>query len=162
MPFTTADLFDAYEGQVQVVEPLYRNYGGLAAFSGQVATVKVFEDNTLVRQALEEPGRERILLVDGGGSLRCALLGDVLADLALSNGWVGVVVHGCVRDSRALAQMSLGVKALASNPRRSVKRGEGERGMLLTFAGVTVHQGDWLYADEDGMLISSRPLELTR
>ena len=159
MSLSTADLYDAHESIVQVVEPLYRDYGGAPAFAGPVATVKVFEDNSLVRQALEEPGNGRVLLVDGGGSLHCALLGDVLAQLAVDNGWTGVVVHGCVRDSRALAEMKLGVKALATNPRKSVKRGRGERGVLISFAGVSVHDGDWLYADQDGILISSTQLE---
>jgi regulator of ribonuclease activity A len=159
MRISTADLYDANEGNTQVVEPLYRDFGGVTAFSGRVATVKVFEDNSLVRQALEEPGEGRILLVDGGGSLHCALLGDVLGQLAVDNGWTGVVVHGCIRDSRALSGMRLGVKAIASNPRKSVKRGEGERSVLVSFAGVTVHDGDWLYADEDGILISSDDLK---
>lgn len=159
MQISTADLYDAHEDSVQVAEPLYRDFGGVSAFHGQVATVKVFEDNSLVREALQEPGQGRVLVVDGGGSLHCALMGDVLAKLAVDNGWAGVVVHGCVRDSRALAGLALGVKALATNPRRSVKRGQGERGVLVSFAGVSVHHGDWLYADEDGLLISSAPLE---
>ncbi len=154
MQISTADLYDAHEATVQVAEPLFRDFGGIPAFAGPIATVKVFEDNSLVRQALEEPGEGRVLLVDGGGSLHCALLGDLLAQLAVDNGWKGVVVHGCIRDSKALAGMPLGIKALASNPRRSVKRGQGERGILVTLAGVTVHDGDWLYADEDGVLIS--------
>lgn len=159
MQISTADLYDAHEESVQVTEPLYRDFGGITAFQGKAATVKVFEDNSLVRKALEEPGNGRILVVDGGGSLHCALLGDQLAKLAVDNGWVGVVVHGCVRDSRALAGMALGVKALATNPRKSVKRGQGERGVLISFAGVSVHDGDWLCADEDGIIISSTPLE---
>lgn len=159
MSVSTADLYDVYEATVQVAEPLYRDFGGLPSFFGPVATVKVFEDNSLVRQALEEPGGGRVLVVDGGGSLHCALLGDVLAQKAVDNGWLGIVVHGCVRDTRALASMPLGVKALGANPRRSVKRGEGERGVLVSFAGLTVHDGDWLYADEDGILISATQLE---
>lgn len=160
MSISTADLYDAHETAVQVAEPLHRDFGAVKAFSGKVVTVKVFEDNSLVRAALEEPGDGKVLVVDGGGSLRCALLGDMLAELALSNGWVGLIVHGCVRDSRVLATLPLGVKALATNPRKSVKRGEGERGSLLSFAGVTVHNGDWIYVDEDGILISSQELTL--
>ncbi len=158
MSISTADLYDANENAVQVAEPLYRDFGGTKAFYGKTATVKVFEDNSLVRAALEEAGEGRVLVVDGGGSTRCALLGDNLAALAVSQGWTGIVVHGCVRDSRALSALPLGIKALATNPRRSVKRGEGERSVLLSFAGLTVHDGDWLYADEDGILISSNPL----
>ncbi len=160
MSISTADLYDAHETSVQVVEPLYRDFGAVKGFSGRIATVKVFEDNSLVRAALEEPGEGRVLVVDGGGSLRCALLGDMLAELAISNGWVGVVIHGCVRDSRVLAGLPLGIKAMATNPRKSVKRGEGERAGLMSFAGVTVHDGDWLYADEDGILISSQELPI--
>ncbi len=160
MSISTADLYDAHETAVQVAEPLYRNFGAVKAFSGQAVTVMVFEDNSLVRAALEEPGGGKVLVVDGGGSLRCALLGDMLAEIAVSNGWVGVVIHGCVRDSRVLETLSLGVKALATNPRKSVKRGEGEGGGLLSFAGVTVHDGDWIYADEDGILISPQELSL--
>ncbi len=158
MPISTADLYDAHETSVQVAEPLYRDFGGVKAFAGRVATVKVFEDNSLVRAELEKPGLARVLVVDGGGSTRCALLGDNLAELAVKNGWSGIVVHGCVRDTRALSELSLGVKALASNPRKSVKRGEGETGVLVIFAGLTVHEGDWLYADEDGILVSSSEL----
>lgn len=160
MTLSTADLYDAHEDLVQVAEPLYFDYGGIKNFSGKVATVKVFDDNSLVRQALGEPGEGRVLLVDGGGSLRCALLGDTLASLAISNGWVGMLVHGCVRDSAVLSQLPLGIKALGVNPRRSVKRGDGERGVLVILAGITVHDGDWLYADEDGVLISTTPLAL--
>ena len=159
MSFSTADLYDAYEDKVQVAEPLYRDYGGVRAFHGRTATVKVFEDNSLVRQALEEAGEGRVLVVDGGGSLRCALLGDNLAALALKNGWVGVWLHGCVRDTRVLAGLGLGIKALASNPRKSVKHGAGERGVLVAMAGVTIHDGDYVYADEDGVLVCSTPFE---
>lgn len=158
MPISTADLHDANEDTVQVAEPLYRDYGGAKRFFGQVATVKVFEDNSLVRAALEEDGRQRVLVVDGGGSTRCALMGDNLAALALANNWVAVVVHGCVRDARALAALPIGIKALATNPRRSAKRGEGERGVLVSFASLTVREGDWIYADEDGILLSPKPL----
>jgi regulator of ribonuclease activity A len=159
MSFSTADLYDANEEAIQVAEPIFRDFGGVTVFSGQAATVKVFEDNSLVRQALQEPGRGRVLLVDGGGSLHCALLGDVLGQLAVDNGWVGLVVYGCIRDSRALSQMPLGVKALATHPRRSVKRGQGERGVLVAFAGVTAHDGDWVYTDEDGIVISAKELQ---
>lgn len=159
MQISTAELYDAHEAIVQVAEPLFRDFGKVRAFAGPVATVKVFEDNRLVEQVLEEPGQGRVLLVDGGGSLHCAVLGDRLARLAIDNGWKGVIVHGCVRDSRTLASLPLGVKALAVHPRRSAKRGDGDRGGLVTLAGVTVHDGDWVYADEDGILISDSPLK---
>ncbi|PDW02920.1 ribonuclease E activity regulator RraA [Candidatus Viridilinea mediisalina] len=157
MDFKTTDLSDAHP-EVQVGEPLLHHIGGLRVFGGPIETLKVFEDNALVRKTLEEQGEGRVLVVDGGGSLRCALLGDQLAELALANGWVGVVVHGCVRDSAALAQMPLGVLALAVHPRRSIKRGDGVRGGTLHFAGLTLTPGFFLYADADGVIVSEHAL----
>jgi regulator of ribonuclease activity A len=157
MSFATADLSDAH-GDAQVAEPVLRHFGGRRAFHGPVETLRVFEDNALVRAALEEPGAGRVLVVDGGGSLRCALLGDNLGAMAVANGWAAVVVHGCVRDTAQLAQMDLGVLALAAHPRRSVKRGAGERGGQLGFAGLSLRPGMHLYADEDGVLVAEREL----
>lgn len=154
----TADLYDAHEGEVQVADALLADYGGARAFAGEVATVACFEDNSLVRERLAEPGRGRVLVVDGGGSRSRALLGDRLAALAVENGWSGVVVHGCIRDSVAVAGMALGVKALGTSPRRSVKRGAGESDVAVTFAGVTFEPGQHLYADEDGILVAPREL----
>ncbi len=158
MTFTTADLYDAHSETVQVAEPIFRDYGGLRAFHGPIKTLKAFQDNSLVRKALEQDGQGRVLVVDGGGSMRCALLGDNLGALAIKNGWAGILVYGCVRDSRILATMELGVKALGTNPRRSAKKGGGEADLLVTFAGLTLHPGDHLYADEDGILLSTTPL----
>lgn len=152
----TADLCDRLGEQARVAEPGLRSFGGVQAFQGPVATVRVHEDNVLVCQALEEPGRGRVLVVDGGGSLRCALLGDRLARLALANGWAGVVVHGCVRDVTELARLPLGILALAAHPRKSGKAGTGERDVELRFASLTFRPGDWLVADEDGLLLTSR------
>jgi regulator of ribonuclease activity A len=157
MDLKTTDLSDAYP-EVQVGEPLLRHFGGRRAFGGPIETLKLFEDNALVRSLLEEAGDGRVLVVDGGGSLRCALLGDQLAALAVANGWAGVVVHGCVRDTAELAMLDLGVLALAPHPRRSVKRGEGERGGTLHFAGLTLARGHFLYADEDGVIVAERAL----
>jgi regulator of ribonuclease activity A len=157
MSFKTTDLSDEH-GDAQVAEPLLRHFGGRPRFYGPIETLRVFEDNALVRTILEEQGSGRVLVVDGGGSLRCALLGDQLAALAARNGWAGVVVHGCVRDSADLAAIDLGVMALATHPRRSVKRGEGERGVELHFAGLTLRPGLYLYADEDGVLVAEREL----
>lgn len=158
MTFLTTDLYDAHEGRVQVMEPGLRHFGGRTRFAGQAVTLKLYEDNSLVREVLGTPGQGKVLVVDGGGSLRCALLGDQIAELAVKNGWEGVLIHGCVRDSVALAALPLGVYALASNPRKSVKRGEGQRGLTLSFAAVSIQPGDWLYVDEDGVLISAQPL----
>lgn len=159
MEFFTTDLCDAHEDQVQVVAPIFRSYGGRKSFCGPISTLKLFEDNGLVRGTLESPGENRILVIDGGGSLRCALVGDQLAALAVKNGWSGIVVYGCIRDSRAIGGMDLGVFALATHPRKTVKKNQGERDVPVTFAGVTFPPGAWLYADEDGVIVS--PVSLT-
>lgn len=158
MPFATTDLCDAHEGKVRVAEPLFRDFGGLIAFDGPIVTLEVFEDNSLVRTALEEPGQGRVLVVDGRGSLRCALLGGNLAALAEEKGWSGVVVFGAVRDSRELAAAKVGVKALAPHPKKSEKKGAGRRDVPVTFAGVTFTPGEWLYADEDGIIVAASKL----
>jgi regulator of ribonuclease activity A len=134
--FTTADLCDRHEAGVRVVAPRFRDYGGLQSFSGPIATVKVHEDNSLVRPALEKPGEGRVLVVDGGGSRRYALVGDVLAGLAHRNGWAGLLVYGYIRDSEAIARVAIGVKALGTHPRKSVKNGAGDRDIPVTFSGV--------------------------
>ncbi|MGE5227049.1 MAG: ribonuclease E activity regulator RraA [Planctomycetaceae bacterium] len=156
-PIATTDLCDDHPGEVRVAAPVLRDFGGAEAFSGPIATVRVFEDNVLVRQALEEPGEGRVLVVDGGGSLACALLGDRLAALALANGWAGVLVHGCVRDAARLRELSIGVKALGAHPRRSGKVGEGERDVSVTFAGVTFAPGWFVTSDADGVVVTERP-----
>lgn len=138
--------------------PMFRAFGGRRAFCGQAVTLKLFEDNSLVRNALEENGSGKILVVDGGGSLRCALLGDQLALLAQRNAWAGVIVYGCIRDSDDIDSLDLGVRALATHPQKSVKRGVGERGIPVTFGGVTFEPGAWIYADSDGILVADRPL----
>ena len=154
MTFSTADLHDDHEGKVQVANILMQSFGQKTRFSGPISTVKCFEDNSLVRAALEEPGKGRILVVDGGASIRCALVGDKLAELGIKNGWEGLVIHGCIRDAAVISTLDIGIKALGTNPRRSVKKGEGVRDIALNFADTTFTPGDWLYADEDGILIS--------
>lgn len=158
MPFATPDLCDEFGAEVCVAEPLFRDFGGVERFAGPIATVRVFEDNALVRQALEMAGGGRVLVVDGGGSLRSALVGGNLATLALENGWSGLVVYGCVRDAAELASTPVGVKALHAVPRRSGKAGAGERGVPVAFAGVTFTPGAWLYADRDGIVVANRKL----
>jgi regulator of ribonuclease activity A len=147
MTFSTADLCDELGDAVRVAEPVFRDFGGVRAF---------FEDNTLVRAALETPGRGRVLVVDGGGSLRTALVGGKLGALAAENAWSGIVVFGAVRDSAELRSAGVGIKALAACPRKSGKRGAGERGIPVTFAGVVVRQGEFLCADEDGIVVGDR------
>jgi regulator of ribonuclease activity A len=158
MTFQTADLCDANEGKIRVVTPMFRNFGGRTAFGGRIATLKVFEDNTLVRTALEESGKGQVLVVDGGGSNRCALVGDQLALLGIKNGWAGIVVYGCIRDSKPIGAMDIGLAALGTNPLKSIKKGVGERDLAVTFGGVTFTPGEYLYADEDGVIVSSEPL----
>jgi regulator of ribonuclease activity A len=158
MPAATTDLCDEFGAEVRVAEPLFRDWGGSAAFAGPIETVRVFEDNALVRQVLETHGRGRVLVVDGGGSLRTALVGGNLAALAHRNEWTGLLIYGGVRDSEELRTVPLGVKALATVPRRSGKRGEGEQGVAVTFAGLTFTRGCHLYADRDGVIIANRDL----
>lgn len=163
MQFKTADLCDQYEddvraGKLRVVEPMFNSYGGHASFHGAIATLKVFEDNLLVRKVLETPGQRRVLVIDGGGSLRCALVGDQLAKLAVDNGWAGLVVYGCIRDARAIGEISLGVFALDTHPLKSIKRGVGEADIYISFGGVSFRPGEYLYADEDGIIVADRVL----
>ena len=158
MSFATADLHDQHEGKTQVAAILWRSYGGKARFCGPVSTLKCFEDNSLVRPALEEEGAGRVLVIDGGGSVRCALVGDQLATLAMENGWAGIVVHGCVRDSAILLSLDIGIKALGTNPKRSLKKGGGERDVAVSFGGADLVPGAHLYADEDGVLVSPAKL----
>lgn len=158
MAIQTADLCDDNEGKVRVCHPMFHHYGGRKAFAGQIATLKVFEDNSLVREALASPGNGRVLVVDGGGSLRCALVGDQLGLLGVKNGWSGVVVYGCIRDSKPLGDMDIGVLALATNPLKSVKKGIGDKDVTVHFGGVSFIPGEWLYADEDGVIVSAEPL----
>ena len=161
--WTTADLCDQFPGDekgatLQVAQPLLRSYGGASAFCGPIATVQVQDDNTSVRLRLQEAGNGRVLVVDGAGSLACALLGDQLALLAVSNDWSGVVVHGCIRDSAAIGEMKLGVLALTTLPRKSEKRGPGLHDVAVHFVGITFAPGHYLYADADGILVSAIPL----
>jgi regulator of ribonuclease activity A len=158
--YLTPDLCDAYPEQVQVLEPLFSNFGGRDSFGGQIVTLKCHEDNSKVREQVEQDGTGKVLVVDGGGSLRCALLGDMLAEKAARNGWEGLVIYGCVRDVDALAQTDVGVQALASHPLKSVKRGLGELGQKVTFAGVTFIPGDYVYADNNGIIVSATPLSM--
>ncbi|HKL62440.1 MAG TPA: ribonuclease E activity regulator RraA [Woeseiaceae bacterium] len=158
MTIKTADLCDEHAERVRIADPLFRAYGGRAAFGGPITTLRVFEDNVLVRSALEEPGDGRVLVVDGAGSMRCALLGDQLAAMAADNGWVGVVVNGCIRDSADIAGIGIGVRALATMPLKSRKLGRGERDVPVAFAGVAFEPGHHLYADEDGLLVSADAL----
>jgi regulator of ribonuclease activity A len=161
MDYLTTDLCDAHEDKVRVVEPMFSSFGGRDAFFGRIATLKLFEDNSLVRSTLATPGNGRVLVIDGGGSLRRALVGDQLADLAVKNGWAGILVYGCIRDSRAIGEMDIGVFAIDTHPMKTVKRNVGEAEIPVSFGGVSFVPGEWLYADEDGVIVSSSPLHDT-
>ena len=150
---STCDLYDRFEKTARVADPVFRDFGGRCKFSGAAVTVKCFEDNSRVKEALGTPGRGKVLVVDGGGSLRAALMGDLIAKDAVKNGWEGVVIHGCVRDVGVLATLDLGIKALAAIPRKTVRLGEGQTNLPVTIAGLRVSPGDRLYADEDGILV---------
>lgn len=160
--FATCDLCDAHEedtsGEFRVLPPVFRDYGAGRKFFGQVATLRCPEDNSRVREAVNSPGEGRVLVVDGGGSTRRALVGGNLAVAAAKNGWAGIVVDGAVRDTAELAASGIAIKALALMPLRSVKRGEGQRDLPVEIQGVTVRPGDWLYADEDGIVVSATAL----
>jgi len=160
MHYITPDLCDAYPDLIQVVEPMFSNFGGRDSFGGQIVTVKCFEDNSRVKELAELDGSGKVLVVDGGGSLRCALLGDMIAERAAHNGWHGVVIYGCVRDVDMLAQTDLGVQALASHPLRSNRRGAGDLDLAVTFAGVTFRPGEYVYADNNGIIVSASPLKM--
>lgn len=158
MSFQTTDLCDAFSDAVRVAEPVLRSFGGAQRFFGRIATLKIHEDNGLVRKRLEENGGGRVLVIDGGGSQRCALVGDQLAALALANGWAGLVVNGCIRDSTAIGRMPIGLLALATHPRKTAKNFLGDIDVPVHFVGIDFLPGEWLYADEDGLIVSHAPL----
>lgn len=154
----TCDLCDLHDAQVRVLDLPLRDFGGRLAFNGLVSTVKAIEDNSRVREAVAEPGQGRVLVIDGGGSMRRAMLGDLLAATAVENGWAGVVVFGAIRDSGAIGGLELGVKALGTCPRKTDKLGAGERDVDVEFGGVRIRPGDWLCADEDGVVVADTDL----
>jgi regulator of ribonuclease activity A len=153
MSFSTCDLFDEHEQIAQTLGSPLRDFGGRISFSGAAVTIRCFEDNSLVKQLAGTPGKGKIMVVDGGASLRCALMGDMIAKDAVANGWEGAVIYGAVRDAAELATLPLGIKALGTTPRKSVRRGAGEQDMTMTFAGVTVSPGDRIYVDADGVIV---------
>jgi regulator of ribonuclease activity A len=154
----TADLCDSHPDAVHACEPVFQAYGGRRSFAGPISTVRCFEDNSRVKEAVESPGEGRVLVVDGGGSRRRALFGGNLGSAAVRNGWVGVIIHGCIRDSAELGQLDLGIRALGTMPLRSQKRGEGERDVPVRFAGASFRPGDYVYVDEDGVVVAHGPL----
>lgn len=164
IPFVTCDLLDDNpEKELQVVIPsldgkFFKSYGARKTFGGQVVTVKCFEDNSRVKELLATDGAGKVLVVDGGASMRCALMGDMIAESAVKHHWNGVVIYGCVRDVDALAELDLGVHALAAIPQKSNRKGIGEADVSLYFGGVTINSGDYIYADDNGIVIAKEKL----
>lgn len=160
MNYATTDLCDAYSQDLQIAEPIFYDFGSTTSFSGPITTLKLFEDNSLVRDTLETEGGGGVLVVDGGGSKRCALLGGNLAVLAQENNWQGVLVYGCIRDRDEIEATTVGVKALASHPLKSNKQGIGQKDIPVRFAGVDWIPSHYLYADKDGIVLSEQALTL--
>ena len=155
MELKTTDLCDAHADKVSVADPIgFNDFGGTKYFWGKIHTIKCFEDNSLVRKALEQNGEGKVLVVDGGGSLRCALLGDMLGELAVKNKWNGIIVYGCIRDSAAMEHLAIGVKALDTHPLKSNKRNEGQENIGVRFAGIDFVPGEFVYCDEDGIIVA--------
>lgn len=155
----TTDLYDEHEGKVQTCSIQFRDFGGKDRFCGPLRTVRCFRDNQLFRALLDEPGEGAVVIVDGGGSTESALMGDIIAAKGAKNGWAGCIIYGAIRDSAAIAAIDLGCKALGVNPAKSSKAGAGAIDETVEFGGVTFTPGDWVYCDEDGILVSPEPLE---
>jgi len=160
---STPDICDDYEvqiasGSVRVLDAIFTNYGALDHFYGKAITIKCFEDNSLVKQLVGTPGEGRVIVMDGGGSLRRAILGDMLAEKAAKNGWAGLVINGCIRDCDEIAVTQLGVKALNTHPMKTEKRGLGDMHVDVTFAGQTIRDGEWVYSDNNGIIVSDAEL----
>lgn len=158
MQISTPDLCDDNPELVRVCEPMFANFGGREAFGGEIVTIKCHEDNSLVKEQASKPGAGKVMVVDGGGSMRRALLGDMVAADALKNGWAGLIIYGCVRDVDALAELDLGVQALAAIPLKTEKRGIGDLNIEVSFGGVTFVPGEYVYADNNGVIVSAKPL----
>lgn len=156
----TADLMDNFENELQSCEIQFINFGKRKVFHGPCRTVSCRNDNVLARRILEEKANGHVLVIDGGGSMSTALLGDNIAAIAQGNNWAGIIIHGAIRDTVALGTLELGVKALGSNPKKSNKEGFGELDLPLSFGGVTIHSGDWVYSDEDGIVVGARNLTI--
>jgi len=160
MNLSVPDICDQFADEINVLDPLFSDFGGKRKFCGEIVTIRCFEDNSLVGETVRSAGHGRVILVDGGGSLRRALLGDLLAAAAVENGWRGLVINGAVRDVEILATIDLGIKALAACPVKTDKRGEGQIGVPLRFAGTLMEPGQYLYADANGIVIARRKLDV--
>ena len=153
---TTADLWDLHGAYLHCVDPVFRSYGAKSSFQGEITTLKLYEDNSLVRPQLAKAGKGKVLVIDGGGSLRCALVGDQLAELAIQNHWEGMIVYGCIRDSAIINTLNIGIRTLNTCPVKSIKKNQGEIDVPVKFASTMFHPAHYLFADEDGILVSSQ------
>ncbi len=158
MNISTPDLCDQYTDTVRILEPVFRNYGGKSSFGGQIVTIKCFEDNSRVKETAATPGNGKVMVVDGGGSLNKALLGDLIAEDALKNGWEGFIIYGCIRDVEPIGNMNIGVKALNSIPLKTKRKGDGEVNVQISLAGAIIDPGEYIYADNTGIIVSPEPL----
>ncbi len=158
MSFTTPDLCDDFAEVIRVVEPMFNNFGGTGTFGGEIVTVKCFEDNSFVKENASKPGHGKVMVVDGGGSLRRALLGDLIAKDAVKNGWEGFIIYGCIRDVDIIGRLDIGVQALDTVPLKTEKKGIGELNIPVTFGGVTFRPGEYVYADNNGVVVSGESL----
>ena len=164
MKISTPDLCDQYENddsvEIQVLDSIFNSYGGLKQFYVKIVTIKCFEDNSLLKELARTPGEGRVIIMDGGGSLRRAILGDMIAANAVKNGWAGLIINGCVRDVDELAELQIGVKALNTHPIKTEKRGIGDSNVAVTFAGQTIKPGQWIYADNNGVIVTDQELSI--
>ncbi|MCH8059918.1 MAG: ribonuclease E activity regulator RraA [Proteobacteria bacterium] len=158
MKIVTPNLCDENPETVGAVAPIFNTYGGKSAFGGEIVTVKCFEDNTVVKAQAAEDGAGKVMVVDGGGSMRCALVGDMIAANAMKNGWLGLIIYGCIRDVDAISTLDIGIQALNSMPIRSVRENRGELNIEISFGGVTFKPGEYVYADNNGVIISPQSL----
>ena len=162
MNYNTPDLCDSYPDLVTVVEPIFNNYGGKKSYGGEIVTVKCFEDNSVVKETASTEGKGKVMVVDGGGSLRRSLLGDMIAENALKNGWEGFIIYGSIRDVDIIGELGIGVKALNTIPLKTEKKGIGEKNIKVKFGGVIFKPGEYVYADNNGIIISSKQLKAKR
>ncbi len=158
MNISTPDLCDAYPDLVRIADPIFRNYGGKSSFGGEIVTIKCFEDNSRVKESAGTNGEGKVMVIDGGGSLNKALLGDLIAEAALNNEWEGFIIFGCIRDVEPINSMKIGVKALNSIPLKTQRKGIGEINIPITFGGVTFNPGEFVYSDKTGIIVSVEPL----
>jgi len=158
MEIVTPDLCDEYPEIVSVLTPMFKNYGGIHAFGGEIVTVKCYEDNSVVKAQAAENGTGKVMVVDGGGSMRCALLGDMIAENAMKNGWLGIIIYGCIRDVDVIASLNLGVQAVSAIPIKSVRKNRGDLNIDINFGGVTFKPGEYVYADNNGVIVAPKAL----